>query len=430
MTSLPARSMLRHEDCKERPARQAPPVLHREKALHYKRLSTLVLVTMLLAGCADLSTVGRRTAIPPADAASGAAGGGLAIHLDASQRLFVQLGDRFCAEPMPDALQSLAASQGVGANVNDRVSAAVSNAFSANSASIGLHTQSTTLMRDQYYRICELAANTKMSGPQVAQLMERAQRFTLGILAVEQLTGAVVGQQAALTGDGNATSASSLGATAAALSQAQSILAQKKTVAAAAAAAASAASAVAAASDAKAKADASLQSKADADDAAANQAAQDAKTASSDQDDAQATVDTLKKNLGTATANAAAGASGSATLSPSVTHSNIDAATAQEIAAATTKIVQTLVSRGDLVDSCLAIALDDKADEFFGAHSVMKEACLNAFQSAVKTAAANGNVAFKELVHVNLDPAAQPQRQPNGKPGEKKAKKAKPSAGP
>jgi len=133
-----------------------------------------VALLALMSGCANLATISRTTTIPavPEGARNPAFAGGMAIHLDASQRLFYQANGHFCAEPMPDALQSLASSTGVGVGVGDKASAAVSDAFSSNAASIGLHTQSTTLMRDQYYRICELAANTNMAAPQVAQLME------------------------------------------------------------------------------------------------------------------------------------------------------------------------------------------------------------------------------------------------------------------
>ena len=367
----------------------------------------MLLAVLLLSGCANLSTIGRRTEIAPtAPAEKGGFAGGLAIHLDASQRLFYQAGPHFCAEPMPDALQSLASSSGVGAG-GGNVSAAVSSAFSANAASIGLHTQSTTLMRDQYYRICELAANTNMTAPQVAQLMERAQRYTLGILAVEQLTGAVVGQQAALTADANSTAAFSLGATATALNQAQAVLADKKAAATAAASAASAADANATASaqvvsTAGASATDAQKTQANADKTAATKADADATSAASDQADAQTTVDALKKSLGTADAKATAAASGGASFGASATHSNIDDATASAIANATQSIVQLLLNRGDIVDSCMAMMMSDDADNFFAARKDLRKSCADAIQTSASIAAASGVVPFHVATQIPL----------------------------
>ena len=110
-----------------------------------------LLAAALLTGCANLATINRSTDIPavPEGAKNPAFAGGKAIHLDAQQRLFYQANGHFCAEPMPDALQSLASSTGLGASVGEKA-AALSTAFGTSAASVGLHTQSTTLMRDQY----------------------------------------------------------------------------------------------------------------------------------------------------------------------------------------------------------------------------------------------------------------------------------------
>lgn len=356
-----------------------------------------LLAAALLTGCANLSTISRSTDIPavPAGASSPAFAGGRAIHLDAQQRLFYQANGHFCAEPMPDALQSLASSTGFGGSAGDKA-AALSTAFGTSAASVGLHTQSTTLMRDQYYRICELAANTNMSAPQVAQLMERSQRFTLGILAVEQLTGAVAAQQAALSSDANSSAAANLGATMDTLNKALVNESNRKIAAQAAADAASAANATAASSKkasaaagatpadtAKAAADAKLATAAD------TQSAQ----AASDYKDAQDTVDALRKSLGTANLTAAAAAKGTATLSPSVANKgNIDKDTVQAIATATQNIVSSLLNRGDIVDSCMAMLMDDKAATYLKAHPELQQACQSAIDISVANALVKGTV--------------------------------------
>lgn len=351
----------------------------------------------LLTGCADLSTINRHTDIPqvPAAASSPAFAGGRAIHLDAQQRLFYQANGHFCAEPMPDALQSLASSTGLGASVGEKA-AALSTAFGTSAASVGLHTQSTTLMRDQYYRICELAANTNMSAPQVAQLMERSQRFTLGILAVEQLTGAVAAQQAALSSDANSSAAANLGATMDTLNKALVNESNHKISAQAAADAASAADATAATSKAAAAAAGATpadQSKAAADAKLA--AAADAQSAqeASDYKAAQDTVDALRKSLGTANLTATAAAKGTAALSPSVaSKSNIDKDTVQAIAAATQNIVSSLLNRGDIVDSCMAIMMDANAATYLAAHKELQASCQSAIDISVAAALARGTV--------------------------------------
>ena len=357
----------------------------------------LAAVALGLGGCANLATIHRSTELPylpPEHAQHPESVQGLAIHLDAAQRLFYQAGSHFCAEPMPDALQSLASSNGVGVGAGDKVSAAISSAFSVNAASIGLHTQSTTLMRDQYYRICELAANTNMTAPQVAQLMERSQRYTLGILAVEQLTGAVAANQAALATDANSSAAASLGATQEALNKALDALADRKSAATAASAAASAAEATArqsAAAAGAAGASDDVKNQAKSDQAAAAKADAAAATAAQNQAEAQTTVDTLRGNLGTAQAKADAAAKGSVTLAPSVGARNIDKDTAQAIATATQDIVDKMLQRGDIVDSCMAMMMGSDADTFFRGRADLLSTCKDAIQTTVDSAA-NGHV--------------------------------------
>ncbi|MGK5077129.1 hypothetical protein [Janthinobacterium sp. HLX7-2] len=173
-----------------------------------------------LSACANLHTINRSTDLP---------GNGKAIHLDAAQRVMHVTSDgKACAEPTPDALQSYISSFG-GAFSAGPDGASVSNALSANAASVGLHSQSITLMRQQLFNICEYAQNKWLNDADVMLLMERSQDLTLGVLAIEQLTGAVVARQAALTGHAGSTAQNRLKASTAALAtQAQLDLAIKK----------------------------------------------------------------------------------------------------------------------------------------------------------------------------------------------------------
>jgi hypothetical protein len=155
------------------------------------------LAFLLLSGCANLNTVDRATYLDKDKAK--------AVHLDVQQRLLIvnNLG-RYCAEPSPDAMAAYAASLGVGTGAPTSGSTSVAGSGQSTAASIGLRTQSITLMRDALYRMCEAYANGAIGEAQVVTLLNRSQDLTAVILAVEQLTGAVAANQAALAGSSGA----------------------------------------------------------------------------------------------------------------------------------------------------------------------------------------------------------------------------------
>lgn len=160
------------------------------------RLVGAASIIAIVAGCANLNSIDRTTHLPtPAED-----GTGRAVHLDAQQRLMVvnNIG-QYCAEPSPDALAAYAASLGLGIGIQGTGSGALSAGQQSAAASIGLRTQSITLMRDALYRMCEAYANGAVGPAQIATLLGRSQHLTAVILAVEQLTGAVSANQAALT---------------------------------------------------------------------------------------------------------------------------------------------------------------------------------------------------------------------------------------
>lgn len=160
----------------------------------------------LLQGCANLSSVDRTTSLPDKDGRDGKA-----IHLDAKQR--VVLAKSFgavCAEPNPDALSAFATALTAGAADATKTSVTVGSSLSETAASIGLRTQSITLMRDMLYRICEAYYNKAIDGPQVMQLLGRSQDRAIAALAIEQLTGVVAARQAALGTASSATAVSNL----------------------------------------------------------------------------------------------------------------------------------------------------------------------------------------------------------------------------
>jgi len=75
-----------------------------------------------------------------------------------------------CTEPSPDALSAFASAIGAGASVPTQGAASASGALHEAAASIGLRTQSITLMRDSLYRLCEAYYNGQLSKAQVMLL--------------------------------------------------------------------------------------------------------------------------------------------------------------------------------------------------------------------------------------------------------------------
>ena len=125
----------------------------------------------------------------------------MAIHLDAQQRLVLARAGTYCAEPSPDALASFAAGLGLRLGKIGKRSAAFENVLQSSAASIGLRTQSITLMRDALYRVCEATANGVVGKVGAATLLARSQDLTAVVLAIEQLTGAVAPDPVILTSE-------------------------------------------------------------------------------------------------------------------------------------------------------------------------------------------------------------------------------------
>lgn len=158
-------------------------------------IAASMLIATTLTGCANLFTVERTTKFED----------GTAIHLDAQQRLVLFTEKKntdklnktdktnyvYCAEPSPDAISSYAGA--LGFNILDPSQGEVSFANKVGSAmnNMGLRTESITLMRDVFYRICEAYNNGSLTDGQVSELFRRSQNLNAVVLAVEQLTGTV-----------------------------------------------------------------------------------------------------------------------------------------------------------------------------------------------------------------------------------------------
>ena len=168
----------------------------------------ILLLILMLTGCANFNSIGRSTSL---ESYRSHGNKSTAIHLDAQQRLVLSKKDmsKICAEPSPDVMAAYAASLGLGVNVPTMGGGSLAQGGQSSTAGIGLRTQSITLMRDAFYRICEASMNDEISQVHVATLLGRGMDLTSVILAVEQLTGAVVAGQAILTGSSNASASSS-----------------------------------------------------------------------------------------------------------------------------------------------------------------------------------------------------------------------------
>lgn len=320
-----------------------------------KILGTLVAFTLsLLTGCANLNTINRSHSLGDQ---------GIAIHLDASQRLaYSDKAGRMCTEPTPDALQSYASALGAGLSIPSQGSASLSNALAANSASIGLHTQSITLMRDGLYRICEGHYNGSLTQFDVAQLMQRSQDLTLAALAIEQLTGAVVARQAILTNGAQADAAADAVNTAALLDQARKDLAEKQARLKAAEEDEKNQKAAVVAADAAVKTPPSgadpkelqdTKDKADAKLKVDQQAVVDAQAAVKEQKES---IVLLQTSLASARTNAKTVIESAGRFAPAGGNGQtINKDTAKVIATATENIVAGILKKDHRVDACISI---------------------------------------------------------------------------
>ncbi len=115
---------------------------------------------------------------------------------------------RICAEPSPDALSALASSLGgQGELSSEKVQAALKlqGAFaqSETAAYVGLRTQTIQLLRDGMYRLCEAYLSGALDQYSFNRLQRRYQNMTMGLLSIEQLTGAIVAPQVAVIAGGS-----------------------------------------------------------------------------------------------------------------------------------------------------------------------------------------------------------------------------------
>ena len=165
------------------------------------RALIMLIVAVLLPGCSWLTTYNNKES---------SVGGSDLFFVDAKQRAVIVAHDlkaaagskaaRFCAEPSPDALSSIAANQGLNFSREGKSDLGVNFGLAEAAGFIGLRTQSIQLMRDALYRLCEAYVSGAISDEAYETMNRRFQSSMVAIAAIEQLTGAIAAPSIVLTG--------------------------------------------------------------------------------------------------------------------------------------------------------------------------------------------------------------------------------------
>lgn len=316
-----------------------------------------------LAGCANQTTIGRSTVLPGAEGKTSAK----AVHLDAKQRVVVAKyneKDSFmamCAEASPDALSAFSQAADLGLSIPTKGTLSGSTALQETAAMIGLRTQAITLMRDQLYRVCEAYYNRAINGSQVTQLLTQSQDVTLGILAIEQLTGVVAARQVALGGNAIATGTAQAATVQSLLDSATKTMQERDKEAADADAAKKAADKKV--SDAQVALTSAANNDKTAKQALLEQAQREQKEAEGTKNladarakDAKTAKDAIEKNPTVAITSSSASAQGTSQFSDTrVQTVNLDAAGAKAISEGVLAIVKAVVERDNRNDLCFSM---------------------------------------------------------------------------
>jgi len=159
-------------------------------------------VATVISGCASLTHYNKERI----------AGGHKAFFVDAKQRGVYSVKrtqnniswEGICAEPSPDSISALAATLGVDLTLTDKGKLGVSQSIAESVGTIGIRTAAIEALRDIMYRNCEAYALGGISNIGIETLQRRFQSTMVGILAIEQLTGAVRSPTVILSGTSSA----------------------------------------------------------------------------------------------------------------------------------------------------------------------------------------------------------------------------------
>jgi hypothetical protein len=364
------------------------------------RMSLRVLVVLLLlafaaVGCANYNSIDRTSRLPSNDLDNDILhpAAAKAVHLDIKQRVLIakegdaSSPDMVCAEPSPDALSAFASAASGGANAQGYGNAAAALAMSEAAGSVGLRTQSITLMRDALYRICEAYYNGQLTRADVKLLMTRNQDLTAAVVAIEQLTGAVVARQVGLGGGAASAASAALLANAEALAQAREL--EKKYD--------EELKAAIAARDARLKEQSDFEARYQAATAAEKATLEDEREAKQDKvneaenlvklkqqqfDDIKKAREAIETHQDSSVASASAATTSTAELSGGSAVLKVDKETAQAISTAVASIVGIVTTKCYAADQCMALLTDTKST----LDPSLQDTCLKLVIASIETA--------------------------------------------
>lgn len=95
--------------------------------------------------------------------------------------------NRICAEPSPDAMTAYAAQLAGEYDVAGQSSVGLAGSYQGSAAFVGMRSQTIQLLRDQLYRLCEANMNGWLTPSHYEMLLSRNQRYTLALMAIENL---------------------------------------------------------------------------------------------------------------------------------------------------------------------------------------------------------------------------------------------------
>lgn len=303
---------------------------------------------------------------------------------------------------------------GLGGSAPSQGAVSLAQAIQGSAGSIGLRTQSITLMRDALYRVCEAYANGGIGTPQIMTLLAKSQDVTAVILAVEQLTGAVAANQVILTGTASAGASGSLLANQESLDAARKIEEQKakdleaakaardelKTQATEAQTAVDVAqaaydTAIAPGSTATEEERVTLKSELDQkiktrDDLNAKLAAAEENVTTTEDRLAEAkeTRETIENTRKAALTNAVANTTTAGQFSPVVQRNQLSAGATKAISMAVEKIVSTVLNKDYTLDTCVALItnppIQDYGEAYRQALDDARKQCVGLIQASVE----------------------------------------------
>lgn len=331
----------------------------------FRNLIAIVGAGLTLTACADLFTVGRVTEIPSRGTSETQPA--RAIHLDAQQRLVIATAQGYCAEPSPDAIAAYATALGFDLDLFGQNPASLTQALKNDAASIGLRTQSVTLMRDILYRMCEASHNGHLSDTEVTAFLRRSQDLIAVVLAIEQLTDAVAAKQAILTPSAEASASANLVSNHQLLDQMEKDVqekekdvAEKKEVVE---------EKKAAVNDAQSKLDEATDSKKQEAERAFSEAEEQVKTAEDELEaakkrlkEAKKVRDTIKALRDAALANAKAETTGTGQSSPVIRLNPLSGRATEAVADAVENMVKKVLNKSDMPDVCLSYLINSEKE--------------------------------------------------------------------